>query len=63
MSYDSVILLTDVGIIGSITAVIVTLAVVLGRKEDQRKERAVPVPLTLRQLVEIRREEQSCLQK
>ena len=39
MSYDYVILLTDVGIIGSITAVIVTLAVVLGRKEDRRLER------------------------
>jgi hypothetical protein len=41
MSYDSVILLTDVGIIGTITAVIVILAVLLGRKEARRVERTV----------------------
>lgn len=36
MRYDWVLLFTDIGLIGSISALIITVAVVLGRREDGR---------------------------
>ena len=36
MRYDWVLLFTDIGIIGGISALIITVAIVLGRREDAR---------------------------
>lgn len=44
MSYDWKLLFTDIGLIGSISALIITVAVVLGRREDRRAASAAPRP-------------------
>ena len=49
MPYDVQLLFIDLGIIGSITTLIVALSVWLGRKEDRREESAVAVAESLRQ--------------
>lgn len=43
MSYSSFLLAIDMGIIGTITALIVTVAVLLARREDQRAESSAAV--------------------
>jgi hypothetical protein len=43
MSYDWVLLFTDIGLIGSISALIITVAVVLGRREDARAASATAI--------------------
>ena len=48
MSYDLWLILTDIGMIGSISALIISVAVLLGRKEQ--KEAKMPETAELEQL-------------